>query len=808
MIKNYLLSLYRNIARNKFYSSLNIIGLSLGISAAIFIMLFVQDELSYDKYNEKHNRIYRVESDFTISGKHDHFAIVPTPMGPALQIEYPEVESFCRLFGAGNTLIRAGEVEYYEDYFYFTDSTIFDVFTYELLQGDPKTCLNQPKTIVLTEKIANRYFANENPMGKMMMSGSGRSYKVTGVMKNQPGNSHLKFDALISGMSIASEVGVDEFNSLEPGRFWNIGVYTYVLLNENAEMQDIHEKFGSFYEKYMKPIGDQINASFNLMSTPLAETHFRKGLGAELPTSNKSYILIFTAVAIFLLMIASINYMNMATARSAKRAKEVGMRKVHGAYRNQLIRQFISESLALSILALLIAILIVTLLLPDFNTISGKSLNFGLKQNPVIFLGILLVTLLTGLISGSYPAFYLSSFLPVKVLKGSVGSGSRNSGLLRKVLVIVQFSIATFMIIATIVVSSQIRFLKNKDLGFDKSNLVVMEIQDTTFRNKVEIFKKELLNNPDIIAVTNSTGVPGRIDWIQVLKFEQNDQMEDHTTILAQVDYDYIEALSLELVAGRNFDKTMGTDNTEAVIINEAAMKEFGWEDNPLGKKIHYGWELDGSGGNIMKVIGVVKDFHYRSLHNKIEPLIFFISEHPRYLVSCRINPERKQEALEFIESKWNEFNAKRPFSYEFLDEQMDEMYEAEEKIGMIIRITAVLTIFIALLGLLGLSSFIAEQRMKEIGIRKVVGASVANILQLLYREFAILIAIAFIIAIPVSWWRFEIWLESSFVYHQALHWSYFLFAGMMSLVIGLGTISYYILKAATGNPINSIKYE
>jgi putative ABC transport system permease protein len=809
MIVNYLISLYRNITRNKFHTTLNIIGLSTGIAAAIFILLYIQDELSYDKYHEKHDRIYRLESDFTISGKHDHFAIVPTPMGPALQIEYPEIESFCRFRGVENTLFRAGEVEYYEDYFYLVDSTIFDIFNYDLLQGDPKTCLTEPGTIVLTQKIALRYFGSENPMGKTMTSGSGRNYMVTGIMKDQPGNSHLKFDALISGMSVAAEVGVDQFNSMEPVRFWNIGMYTYVLLKENADMQNIHDNFQPFYDKYMKPLGDQVNASFNLMSTPLADTHFRKGLDAELPTGNKSYIVIFSAVALFLLLIASINYMNMATARSARRAREVGIRKVHGAYRVQLIRQFISESVVMSLIALAIAILFVTLLLPDFNTLSGKTLDFSLGNNPLIFMAIILITLFTGFISGSYPAFFLSSFLPVTVLKGNTAGSGQQSGMLRKVLVVIQFAIATFMIIATIVISTQIRFLKNKDLGFDESNLVYMEIQDTTFRSKIETFKKELLNNPDIMGVTNSTGVPGRIDWIQVLKFEQGGQMEEHSIILAQTDSDYLDVMDFEIVQGRDFDRSMGTDETEAVIINEAAMREFGWEDGPLGKKIQYGLDLEGGEDiRVMKVIGVVKDFHFRSLHNKIEPVIFFISSFRGYLLTCRINPDRKKQALEFIEGKWNEFNAKRPFSYQFVDENMDEMYQSEEKISAIIQIAAVLTIFIALLGLLGLSSFVAEQRTKEIGIRKVLGASVSSILQLLYREFALLIAIAFVIAVPISWWRLDIWLNASFVYHQPLEWSYFLIAGLTSFIIGLGTISFYILRAATGNPVNAIKYE
>ena len=808
MIKNYLLSLYRNITRNKFYSVLNIVGLSVGIAAAIFILLYVQDELSYDKYHEKHERIYRVESHFEISGKDDKFAIVPTPMGPALKIEYPEVEEFCRLYGTGNTLFRVGEKEYYEDYFYFSDSTVFDIFTYQLLQGNPKTCLTQSKTIVITEKVAKKYYGDEDPMGQIMTSGTGKNYKVTGVMKNQPGNSHLRFDALISGMSVAEEVGVDEFNSLEPGRFWNIGVYTFVLLNENASMQGVHDKFEPFYEKYMKPIGDQINARFSLLSTPLAETHFRQGLGAELPSGNKSYVFIFSAVALFLLLIAAINYMNMATARSANRAKEVGIRKVMGAFKGQLVRQFISESVALSIIALLIAILIVTILLPEFNILAGKNLSFGLVDNPVIFIEIIIITLFAGLISGSYPAFYLSSFLPITVLKGTVAKSGKQKGMLRKVLVILQFFIAIFMIIGTIVVSSQIRYLKNKDLGFEKDNLVVMEIQDTAFRSKIETFKNELLNNPDILATTNSTGVPGNISWIQVLKFEERDEMVDRTVMLAQTDYDFAETLGFEFVSGRNFDQDMGTDAEEAVIINETAVKEFGWEDNPIGKKIHYGWDIDGSGGTIMKVIGVVKDFHFRSLHNKIEPVIFFISERPRYLLTARINPDRKKEALEFIESKWNDFNAKRPFDYEFLDKQLDEQYQAEEKISRILSMAAILTIFIALLGLLGLSSFVAEQRTKEIGIRKVVGASVADILQLLYREFIILIVIAFAIAIPIAWWRLEIWLDASFVYHQSVQWISFAIAGALSFIIGLGTISYFILRAATGNPVDAIKYE
>jgi len=808
MLKNYLLSLYRNITRNRFYSILNITGLSVGIASAIFILLYVQDELSYDKHNEKHERIYRIESDFNISNKHDRFAIVPIPMGPALKIEFPEVEGFVRIFNAGNSLFRTGDKEYYEDYFYFSDSTIFDIFTYRFISGNPNTALIQPNTIVLTEKIAKKYYGTANPMDSIITSGSGRIYKVTGVIENPPGNSHLKFDALISGMSLVAEQGAEDFNSLEPMRFWNIGIYTYLLLKENSSMQSIHEKFGPFYDKYMKPIGEQINASFNLMSTPLLDTHFRQGLDADLPTGNKAYIVIFSAVAAFILLLAAINYMNMATARSVNRAKEVGVRKVLGAHKILLIRQFISESLTLAFAALLIAILIVTLLMPEFNTLSGKELSFNFARNPMIIFEIAIITLLTGLISGSYPAFYLSSFLPVKVLKGTMTRAGRKSGALRRILVVLQFFIAIIMIIGTIVVSTQINYLKTKNLGFNKENLVVMEIQDSTFRKKIETFKKELLNNPDIVSATNSTGVPGDINWIQVMRVEKEDKMTDHAIILNQADYDFVQTMGLEMVQGRDFDRNMGTDALEAVIINETGVKELNWTDNPIGKKIHYGFELDGSGGRMLKVIGVVKDFHFRSLHNKIEPVILFINENPGWILACRINPEKRKETLAYIESKWNEYETKRPFNYHFLDENLDGMYQAEEKISSIIQIATILTIFIALLGLLGLSSYIAEQRTKEIGIRKIVGASVGSVLQLLYREFALLIIIAFIIAVPVAWWRLGIWLDEGFIYHEPLKWTSFLLAGIFALIIGMGTISFYIIRVASGNPVDAIKYE
>jgi len=806
MFWNYIKSAYRNFTRNKFYTLINILGLSVGLAAFIFILFYLKDEVGYDKHNVKYQQIHRLDSEFNINNKVDKFAIVPVPMGPAFKLEFPEVEEFVRLYGAGNSLIKFGDKEYYEEDFYFTDSSIFDVFTIPFIAGGPDKALSEPYTIVLTEKIAKKYFGDEDPLGKMIETGAGNSYSITAVIEDLPINSHLRFDALLSGATIAERQGVDNFNSMEPVRFWNIGVYTYILLNKNADIQAIYDKFPDFYDKYMRPIGDQINASYSLITTPLADTHYRSGLSSNRPTGNRAYIFIFSSIAIFILLIAAINYMNMATARSTNRAREVGMRKVSGAYRSQLIRQFIGESLLLVFIAMLIAILAVYLLFPDFNNLVGKSMSF--TSTPIIFVLIFVVTLLIGLLSGSYPAFYLSSFKPVSVLKGKVTPSGRRSGLFRKVLVVVQFFIAIVIIITTMSVSDQLSFLKKKDLGFDKENLVVMQLQDSAFRSKVETFKAELLQNPNITGVTNSTGVPGNITWIQVINVEKDSLMVESSLILAMVDYDYIDVLGMEIVNGRNFDINMSTDDTGAVIINKTAMKSLGWEDNPIGKRIDYGIDLDGTVARPMKVIGVVKDFHFRSLHNPVEPLMLFITPVPRYLVSARIEGDNTREALEFIEEKWNDFGAKRPFDFEFLDESMDEMYQAEVKISRIMGIATVLTIFIALLGLLGLSSYIAERKTKQIGIRKILGASIGSILRMMYREFTWLILIAFVLSIPIAYWRIDIWLKDNFVYYTDIHWYTFMFAGLIAFCIGIITISYHILRVASENPVNAVKYE
>ena len=808
MLKNYLLSAIRNIAKNKFYSALNIIGLTIGLVTFILIFLYVRDEITYDRHHTNYERIFRIESSFRIGTKYDNFAVVPFPMAPALQLEFPEVENVVRFAGEDNLLVRIDDKEYYENRFYYTDSTVFDVFNHPLLAGSLDRCLAEPNTIVLTNSSAKKYFGHENPIGQILLVDNDMQFKVTAVVADVLENSHLKFDALMSVSTLAHRPGVEDFNSMEPDRFWNIGLYAYVLLNSNSNIESIFEKFPGFYEKYMKSLGDQLNASFDLKATRLDKVHLTSKLAADLPTGNIAYIKIFSIVASFILLLASINYMNMATARATKRAKEVGLRKVIGADRYQLIIQFISEALLLTFIAYLLSLLITSMLLDDFNTLSGKAFTFNGIATPDFLLLIFGISVIIGIISGSYPAFYLSSFSPLKVLKGHAGKSGKASHWLRRGLVVIQFFIAIVMIIATIVVSDQLDFLKNKDLGFDKNNAVVLEMPDSSFRKQAVAFKDHLLQNPSIVSACNSSGVPSRNRWIQVMLVEQENEMKEMAVILTQCDYDYPKTMGFKFVEGRDFDRNMGTDDTAAVIINQTAAKQFGWGEDAIGKKINYGMELDRSGGRIMKVIGVVKDYNFNSLHNKIEPIIMFISRQPRFLTTVRYKEGEKNQALEYIEQSWKEFGNKRPFDYKMLSEMQEESYGAEQRISTLFLIIASITLFIALLGLLGLSSFTAESRTREMGIRKVTGALTGDIMLLLFREFFWLILISFVFAVPVAIWQTTNWLESGFVYYTEIHWYSVVISGLAALIIGLATISFHVVKAASANPVESLKYE
>ena len=808
MFINYLKIAVRNLSRNKFYTLINILGLSIGIVCTLLIILYVRYEFSYDKYHEKYERIYRLDSDFFIGGKKDQFAVTALPLGPTLKTEYPEIEEFCRFLKMDDqTLLKYGDKEFFETNLYLADSTVFRIFTHPFIYGDPKKAFSEPNVIIMTESLARKYFGDVNPINEIVSNADGDAFKVTGVIRDLPGNSHLKFDGLVSIATAVKQFGTERFNDNSAGRFWNIQAYTYVLLNENTRMKDIIEKFPAFYDKYMREIGDKLNGSFNLMASNIADIHLSSKLQYELPTGNIAYVYIFIAVAIFILLIACINYMNMATARSSSRAKEVGIRKTAGADRPALVRQFLAESIILAFIALIISVIITPLVLPTFNYLSGRDFSLTVFQDLGLILSVLGITILTGIVAGSYPAFYLSSFEAAGILKGELTRGKK-SGTFRKLLVILQFTISVFMIVGTFTVSRQLHFVRNTDLGFDKENVLVAQLRDTTFiRHNLESFLEEIKRYPGVIGAARSNSIPGGNFGKVVMRVENEGQMEEQALNFVLIDYDYINMMEMELAEGRQYDLEMGTDMKEAFIINKTAAMRLNWGDEAIGKRIQFGVDLDGSAQRDGKVIGLVKDFNFWSLHNPVEPMVLIIADRFLGQLSIRLSEENREETIEFIKFEWEKFGNNRPFSYIYLENKLDEFYADEKKLAVIFSYFSIITIFIACLGLLGLSAFVAERRTKEIGIRKILGATEGNVVWHLAREFILLVIISNVIAQPLAIYALKKWLQN-FAYQTTLSVWTFVASLLISLLIALLTVSFQSIKAAVTNPVKALRYE
>ncbi len=818
MIKNYLISAYRNIRKNKFYSVLNIFGPAIGITCAILILLYVQEELTFDKHYKNYDRIYRLESDFNISGKPTLAALVPIPMAPTLKDEYPEIKEIARFagFGLQDILFQYKDLRFFEDKIYFTDSTVFKVLDYEFVLGSPDGALNEPNTIVITESFASRYFGKENPMGEVLITSNFGNCRVTGVIKDVPVNSHMRFDCLLSMATIVELAGVDNFNSRSAPSFWNISAFGFILLDDNASIEDLLKKFPGFYDKYMSSLGKQINATFQLKATRIDKVHFGSKLEFDLPVGNFNYIVIFSLVGVFMLLIASLNYMNMATARSTNRSKEVGLRKVIGAGKGTLIRQFISESMVLVIIALILALIATIFILPSFNVLTDKALNIGNLFKPVTFLLILLITLFVGLISGSYPAFYLSSFSPVDVLKSNTNP-RQGKGMLRKILVVFQFAVSGVLIIGTLIVSGQQRYIRNKDLGLNKENVMIIPVRDTAFiNNKMQSFKDELSKLPNVTGVSSSALVPPLMASKVVFLIEKDSSMVELATSFSIVDHEFIDVMQMKILDGRNFDRSKSSDLTQAFIVNEAAVKAFGWGNNALGKRVRFG--INPSTGAAQRdgvVIGVVKDFHFTSIHNTIEPFIFIVSGNPNTYFYVRLSGSNIPATIENVKKVQTDLGNTLPFNYFFFGDKLDEMYTAENKLNVLFTVFSLMTIFIACLGLLGLSSYVTEQRSKETGLRKIMGASVGQVVWLLNKDFLILVLISNLISWPVAYYLMDRWLQG-FAYRMNFGFSDFewttvvpfVFSFLITLIIALITISFVSFKSASSNPVNMISRE
>ena len=810
MFQNFIKTTLRSLVQDKYYSAINILGLAAGLTVTILIILFIQDELTYDKYHDLHERVYRLESDFTLDNKNHKFAATQIPLGPTLMDEYPEIIDYARCAPVGTLYFVDEDREFQEDSIWFADSTFFQLFTHEFTHGDPASALNRPNTMVITENFASRHFGKENPIGENLTDIDNNIYEITGVIRNLPSNSHMRFSGLMSSLTLAERIGLERFNDRSAGSFWNIGIFSYVLLAENASMQDVIDKFPGFYDKYMKEIGDQIKGSFDLMATPLADIHLNPmALEYDQPKGNRSYVYIFLFAALFILVIASINYMNMATARSARRSREVGMRKVSGSSRGMLIRQFLGESVFITLISFILSLILVKLLLAGFNDMSGKSLQFGLLTMKEVVLSGLLTSLVVGVISGLYPALYLSRFNPVVVLKG-LATGGKSGGSIRKALVLIQFTISVLMIIGTMIVSGQLKFMKTTNLGFDKENIMVMTVRDTTLRKSFESFREEIMTHPEILDAAQSNSNPGSNVGIVVQRIEgDGGELLDKAVNRYSVDYHYTDLMNIEITQGRNYDRSMGTDISKAFIINEVAANEFGWGEDALGKRWQLGINLDGPPQRDGEVIGVFKDFHYASLHNKIEPIVLVLQDRPisMPLFNIRTTGNNTEEVIAFVDEKRKEFGDHYPFDYDFLTENLDEYYKEEAVIGSIFRYFTILTIFIAALGLLGLSAFMAQRRTREVGIRKVMGSSVNGIVYLFIREFSKWVIISNLVAWPLAWYGMDKWLQN-FQYRIDMTIWIFALAFGLSLAIALITVSWQSVRAAITNPADTLRYE
>ena len=792
----------RNFSHNRLYTSINIIGLAIGLTCFAFILLFILDELSYDKYNEAYKHIYRIESDITISDKHQQVAKSSFAIGPTFKKEFPEVEEFVRFRSVDNNFLQYSDKQFYEDLLYYADSGVFKIFDYQFIYGSPSHALTRPNSIVLTQSLANKYFGTINPIGQVMNLGNLIDCKVTAVVKDIPSNSHLKFEGLVSMVSYGQIIGEGMFHDLSTIHFWALRLFTYIKIKENSTIESIHEKFPAFHDKHIADISKRLNGTYNLLTTRLDKIHLYTNLNWDLPTGNYKTIYVFAVIALIILLIACINYMNLATARSTHKAKEVGIRKVMGAHRIKLARLFILESVFLSMLSFIIAVMLVESLLPFINDLLDKNLTFRFSENPASFFILLFVTVFVGVIAGSYPALYLSSFKPVIVLKGVINTG-KNSGRFRKSLIVFQFTISICMIVGTFIVTQQMNFIHARDLGFRKENVLVIRATDTNFKKQAYSFKTELLSNPNIYNVSSSSLIPGGGNHLDVFLVEAEDKMDEQLISFVWVDYNFIDLMGMKIIKGRSFSKKNGTDMEQAVIINWKAAEIFGWNEDALGKKIHrrsYGIEE-------YKVVGVIDDFNFNSLYEEVSPLIFFLEPSPQDMLSMRINSKNKAKTISYINDLWKKSNPSEPFKYDCLEDILDEHYISDSKLQKIIMYFALLSILISLLGLFGLSSFITEQFSKNIGVRKLLGASVTSIVYLLSVDFLKLILIAFIIATPIAWFAMERWLDH-FAYRITINFVWFILTGLLVLIFAQITVIIQTIKSALTNPIDVIKYE
>ncbi|MBD3375149.1 FtsX-like permease family protein [candidate division KSB1 bacterium] len=812
MLNNYLKIALRNIRKQKGYTFINVFGFTLGLTCTLLILMYVVHEWSYDRFHEKADRIYRITFLGKIGQHEFESAASGVPAADGFMQEFPQVETATRIDKMGEQVVRLGDRSFNEQDLLLADPNFFDVFSFRLLQGEPNQVLHEPHTVVLTERLALKYFGDRSPVGEMITVGKNKTdYKITGVVENPPQNSHFDFDALVS------MAGMDWGRRMN---WLNFSLYTYILLKENTSIDALEANLPALYEKYFTtPIQNVLQMSWQkfleqgnnmgIVLQPLTSIHFNSRFNDELkPIGNKSNVFLFSLIAIFVLVIACINYMNLATARSASRAKEVGVRKVVGANRSALIKQFLSESLLLAIISMILSIGLVELLLPVFNELSGIHFSSGLFARGWVLAGLTGFTLLIGLLAGSYPALVLTLYQPIQVLRSKSMRGHDNRKL-RSALVIFQFIISITLILSTAFVYKQLSFVRSKQLGFDKENVLIVQ-HTGRLGAQAQAFKQSVSQQTFVHSASLAEAVPARGGYNGTF---YNSKEPDRTAQGFQVtegeqicrhfmaDPEYLQTLKFDLVKGRDFSAELSTDSM-AVILNQAAVRVLGL-NQPINKIVYATGQKDQPG---YRVIGVVKDYHMQSLHSNIEPVVMHLGHSPRLLV-VRLLPGDHAAGVEQLEKIWHQFALNTPFTYSFLDEDYDALFRAEVRFGKLVGYFALFTIFIACLGAFGLATFSAEQRTKEIGIRKTLGASIPNLILLLTREFSILVSLAFVIAVPLTYYAVQKWLQG-FAYRIGIDVWTFIIAGIAAILIALLTVSFQAVRAAMANPVKALRYE
>lgn len=818
MLRNYFTIAIRNLTKHRFYTFINIMGLAVGIASCLVIVLFVLSELGYDKHHINANRIYRINGEIKFGGNHYQLAVAPAPLGETLLQDFPEVETAVRFRSRGSYLVKPSETadNIKEDNVIWADSTFFKIFTVPVLQGDAGSALKEPSTLAISEKLANKFFPDGNALGQTLIMDNRWPMKVTAVFEDMPESGHFKFDILIS------MAGLEEAKSTN---FLSNNFQTYILLKEGTDANALEKKLPGIVLKHVGPQAAQIlggeftmekfEASGNKLAytlMPLLSIHLHSDLTGEFrPNGDITYVYLFSAIALLILIIACINFMNLSTARSSNRAKEVGVRKVMGSLRSHLIRQFLTESVLLSLFSFLLALILAYIFVPVFNDLAQKTLVLPLS-NPKFYGIVFMGSLGVGIMAGLYPSFFLSAFKPVNVLKGHVALGMK-SGLIRSGLVVFQFVISIFLIIGTITVNQQLRYIQNKKIGFEKDQVLIVH-DAYALKDKTQIFKEEVSKNSFIQSGTISGFLPVNGWRSDNTYWPEGGQPTQENMVGMQnwtVDYDYAKTFGMNMKVGRFFSEEFLSDST-AVVMNEAAIKQFNFEEDPLGKKVSTftGNNPDGSPDmNSIKswtIVGVVENFHFESLKQNVSPLAFFLEKN-NGSVAFRFEAKNTQDVITAVEKTWKNLAPGQPFQYSFLDEDFASLYSTEQRLGKTFAVFAGLAILIACLGLFGLTAFTAEQRTKEIGIRKVLGASVSGIVFMLSKDFGKLVLLAFVLATPFAWWSVNIWLED-YQYKVEIGWWVYVLSGVVAFLIAWLTMSYQSIKAATSNPVKSLRSE